>query len=135
MREKSGVSHDSDFLMVESMGRVSSIALGVAAQKLETTVWCIDGDGTILMHMGAVAVMGASGVKNIMHVVLDNGSHETVGGVPTVARSVDLGAVAKAGGYRHVERASSADALEGALACMKVEEGPSMSTVDCAKSG
>lgn len=132
IRERNEARHDSDFLTVGSMGHASSIALGIAAQKPETTVWCIDGDGAMLMHMGAVAVIGASGIKNLVHVVLDNGSHETVGGVPTVARNVDLGAVAKACGYRCVERVSSAETLKAALARVNAEERLSIVIIDCA---
>lgn len=99
IREAWGQSHQYDFLTVGSMGHSSSIALGIAIQKPEQRVWCIDGDGAVLMHMGTMAVIGSIKPDNLIHVVINNGSHESVGGQPTVARSIDLASVAKACGY------------------------------------
>ena len=109
LREKEGKDHGRDFLTVGSMGHCSSVALGIALGKPGNKVWCIDGDGAFLMHMGAAAVIGASKPKNLVHVLINNSSHETVGGMPTVCGSTDAVAVAKACGY---ERAVSADNAE-----------------------
>jgi phosphonopyruvate decarboxylase len=92
-------SHKYDFLTVGSMGHTSSIALGVAVNKPDTKVWCVDGDGAVLMHMGAMAVIGANAPNNMIHVVINNGAHETVGGMPTVAGDINIVAIAKACGY------------------------------------
>ena len=92
-------SHKYDFLTVGSMGHSSSIALGVAINKPTQKIWCIDGDGAVLMHMGAMAVIGANKPSNLIHVVINNGAHETVGGMPTVAGVVDVIGIAKACGY------------------------------------
>ena len=99
IREANSQSHKYDFLTVGSMGHSSSIALGVALHRPEKRVWCVDGDGAVLMHMGAMAVIGENRPKNMIHVVINNGAHETVGGMPTVASQIDLVAVAKACGY------------------------------------
>lgn len=101
-REFNEQSHKYDFLTVGSMGHASSIAFGIAVNKPEQRIWCIDGDGAVLMHMGSMAVIGANKPKNLIHVVINNGSHETVGGMPTVADSINLAAVAKSCGYPHV---------------------------------
>lgn len=98
-RVANGQSHKYDFLTVGSMGHSSSIALGVAINKPDQRIWCVDGDGAVLMHMGSMAVIGANKPKNLIHVVINNGAHETVGGMPTVAGSIDLVAIAKACGY------------------------------------
>lgn len=82
LREAFGQSHKYDFLTVGSMGHSSSIALGIAAQKPDTKIWCIDGDGAVLMHMGAMAVLGSEHPGNMIHIVINNGAHETVGGMP-----------------------------------------------------
>ncbi len=124
LRTAKGQGHQYDFLTVGSMGHSSSIALGVALQKPDRKIWCIDGDGAVLMHMGAMAVIGANKPKNLVHVVINNGAHETVGGMPTVAGSIDLVAVAKGCGYpaavcvdnpgdldRALREAKNADAL------------------------
>ncbi len=99
IRAANGQSHKYDFLTVGSMGHSSSIALGVAVNRPKRRIWCVDGDGAVLMHMGSMAVLGANKPKNLIHVVINNKAHETVGGMPTVAGSVDLAAVAKACGY------------------------------------
>ncbi|MCM1541816.1 MAG: phosphonopyruvate decarboxylase [Blautia sp.] len=94
--------HKYDFLTVGSMGHASSIALGIAIHKPMAKVWCIDGDGAVLMHMGAMAVIGASAPKNFVHIVINNGAHETVGGMPTAVSKINLTDIAKACGYLHV---------------------------------
>ena len=78
------------------MGHSSSIALEIALQKPERKIWCIDGDGALLMHMGAMTLIGSNKPKNLVHVVINNSAHETVGGMPTVAGEADLVAIAKA---------------------------------------
>lgn len=98
-RVTNGQSHKYDFLTVGSMGHSSSIALGVALNKPDMRVWCIDGDGAALMHMGAMAVLGVNAPKNMVHIIINNGAHETVGGMPTVASEINLVAIAKACGY------------------------------------
>ncbi len=74
----------------------TSIALGIAINNLEQRIWCIDGDGAVLMHMGAMAVIGSNKPKNHVHIVINNGAHETVGGMPTVAADIDVVGIAKA---------------------------------------
>jgi phosphonopyruvate decarboxylase len=102
IREKKKQNHSHDFLTVGSMGHCSSIALGIAMQKPEKRIWIIDGDGAVLMHMGALATIGSAQLNNIVHIVINNGSHESVGGQPTVMNKVDLCAIAKACGYNKV---------------------------------
>lgn len=99
IRERNKQSHECDFLTVGSMGHCSSIALGVALNKPEKKVWCIDGDGSFLMHMGSSALVGANKPQNMVHIVINNSAHETVGGMPTSANSIDLITIAKACGY------------------------------------
>ncbi len=115
IRTGNGQGHQYDFLTVGSMGHSSSIALGVALNKPNVRVWCIDGDGAVLMHMGAMAVIGASRPENMVHIVINNGVHESVGGMPTVADQIDLAGVAKACGYPKVIRVSTLEELECAL--------------------
>jgi phosphonopyruvate decarboxylase len=114
-RVANGQSHKYDFLTVGSMGHSSSIALGVAINKPETKVWCIDGDGAVLMHMGAMAVIGANAPTNMIHVIINNGAHETVGGMPTVAGSIDIVGIAKACGYPNAVRVDNFEDLDREL--------------------
>jgi phosphonopyruvate decarboxylase len=90
---------NADFLTVGGMGHASSIALGVSMGCKSKKVICIDGDGAFLMHMGAAAISGFSKQKNFIHILLNNGMHESVGGQPTVASNLDISKIAIACGY------------------------------------
>lgn len=130
-RVANGQSHKYDFLTVGSMGHSSSIALGIATNKPETRVWCIDGDGAVLMHMGSMAVLGANAPKNMVHVVINNGAHETVGGMPTVASKIDLVAIAKACGYPNAVSVDNFAALDAELVAAKERNELSLIEVKC----
>lgn len=115
-REALHQDHSRDFLTVGSMGHSSSIALGIALQKPDTKVWCIDGDGAALMHMGAMAVIGAQRPRNLVHILINNGAHESVGGMPTVASQMDFPAIARACGYPAACTVRTPGELDAALA-------------------
>ncbi len=119
IREANGQGHQYDFLTVGSMGHSSSIALGIAIQKPGRRIWCVDGDGAVLMHMGSMAVIGAVRPENLVHVVINNGAHETVGGMPTVAGSIDLVGIAGSCGYPHAVRVENYDELDRELELAK----------------
>ncbi len=108
-------THERDFLTVGSMGHASSIALGVALHKPSQKVWCIDGDGAVLMHLGAMAVIGSLAVNNLVHIVINNSAHESVGGLPTAAGKISLPEIARACGYVQVFSVDSYDSLDEAL--------------------
>lgn len=118
IRAANNQSHKYDFLTVGCMGHASSIALGIALNK-ESKIWCIDGDGAVLMHMGAMAVIGANKPHNVVHIVINNGAHETVGGMPTVAGSIDLVAIAKGCGYPNAVCVDTFEDLDRELAAAK----------------
>lgn len=131
IRTANNQTHGTDFLTVGSMGHSSSIALGVAINKPDKKVWCIDGDGAILMHMGAMAVIGSNKPQNMVHIVLNNAAHETVGGMPTVAGSIDVVGIAKACGYPHATSVDSFEALDKELAKAKDINELSLIEVKC----
>lgn len=131
IRDANGEGHRYDFLTVGSMGHCSSIALGVAINKPETKVWCIDGDGAALMHMGAMAVIGASRPGNLIHILINNGAHESVGGMPTVANQIDFVAIAKACGYPNAVCVDTLDILDKELKLSANREGLSFIEVKC----
>lgn len=107
--------HERDFLTVGSMGHASQIALGIALAKPDRRVWCFDGDGATIMHMGSMAIVASKAPKNYVHVVFNNGAHDSVGGQPTVGLKIDLPAVAKAVGYKTVISVSTKEELEQEL--------------------
>ena len=108
--------HERDFLTVGSMGHASQIALGIALSKPDRWVWCFDGDGAAIMHMGSMAIVANKAPKNYVHVVFNNGAHDSVGGQPTVGLKIDLPAVAKAVGYKATYSVDSKTELESVLA-------------------
>ncbi len=132
IREANAQSHKYDFLTVGSMGHSSSIALGIALHKPDTRIWCIDGDGAVLMHMGAMAVIGANRPKNLVHVVINNGAHETVGGMPTVAGRMDLPAIAIACGYPCAVTVNSYGELDRELAAARERGALTLIEARCA---
>lgn len=115
IRERNGEGHEKDFLTVGSMGHSLSIAMGVAINKPNTKVWCIDGDGACLMHMGSLAVAGQKAPSNLVHILINNEAHETVGGMPTVASGIDICKIASGCGYKKVSSVSDFDSLDKAL--------------------
>ena len=131
IREERGQGHRYDFLTVGSMGHSSSIALGIALQRPEQRIWCIDGDGALLMHMGALAVLGNIKPQNLIHVVINNGAHETVGGMPTAGGGIDLPAAARACGYPHAVRVRTCKELDRELKEAKGRRQLSLIEVKC----
>ena len=119
IREARSQGHQYDFLTVGSMGHTSSIALGVAINKPDEKIWCIDGDGSALMHMGSLAVAGNVNPDNLVHIVINNSSHETVGGMPTVASTMDLVNIAKSCGYSYAVSVDNFDDLDKELKLAK----------------
>ena len=103
--------HERDFLTVGSMGHASQIALGIAMAKPDRKVWCFDGDGAAIMHMGSMAIVANKAPKNYVHVVFNNGAHDSVGGQPTVGMKIDLPRVARAVGYPHTYSVSTKEDL------------------------
>ena len=98
-RTQIGHDHKQDFLTVGGMGHASQIALGIAYQKRDQHVLCIDGDGANLMHMGSMATNAMSRLSNFKHILINNGAHDSVGGQPTAGLKIDLPAIARATGY------------------------------------
>lgn len=130
-RVANGQSHKYDFLTVGSMGHSSSIALGIAINKPDTKIWCIDGDGAVLMHMGSMAVLGTNAPNNMIHVIINNAAHETVGGMPTVAGKVNLVGIAKACGYPYAVSVDNFIDLDKELEVAKRRNELSMIEVKC----
>lgn len=131
IREANEQAHKYDFLTVGSMGHSSSIALGIALNKSSRKIWCIDGDGAVLMHMGAMAVIGATAPKNMIHIIINNGAHETVGGMPTVATNIDLVTIAKACGYSNAVSVDTFATLDKELEEAKIRNAISLIEVKC----
>jgi len=125
-REACHQDHSRDFLTVGCMGHASAIALGVARAQPSRRVLCFDGDGAVLMHMGNLATVAASGCRNFKHVVVNNAAHDSVGAQPTGMEGVDVVGLAKALGYRWTARATSASELAPMLSQLLEVDGPAL---------
>ena len=114
-RDKHNMNHERDFLTVGGMGHASQIALGIALQKNDRQIYCLDGDGASIMQMGGMATIGSRKPSNYVHFVLNNGAHDSVGGQPTVAREIDLCAIAAGCGYENVVKVETPEELDAVL--------------------
>jgi phosphonopyruvate decarboxylase len=120
--------HEKDFLTVGSMGHASAIALGIALSKPGRTVYCLDGDGALMMHMGTLTTIGSQPVPNFKHVVINNGAHDSVGGQPTTALSphTNIPKIAEACGYRLTMTAETVEDVREKLAILQNATGPAL---------
>lgn len=123
-RESINQGHEKDFLTVGAMGHASQIALGIAISKPNRKVWCFDGDGAALMHMGSMAIVADVSPSNYIHVIYNNGAHDSVGGQPTVGLKIDICSVAKALGYKYTYTTDNKEDLESILKEINTIDGP-----------
>lgn len=126
LRNSRGSSLENDFLAVGGMGHASSIAHGVAEENPDREVWCLDGDGALIMHMGTLSVIGQRRPPNLRHVVFNNFSHDSVGGLPTSSISIDFPQMAASLGYRWSRSATDPEELATCLADFRDAEGPAL---------
>ena len=132
IRVRNKQSHDQDFLTVGSMGHANMIALGIA-QNTDRHVFCLDGDGASLMHLGNLTSVGQYGAKNFIHVLLNNAAHDSVGGQPTNASMVNIPSIAKACGYTSSVSVSSINEIKNAIELLKCQVGPHLLEVKVRK--
>ncbi|KMS72076.1 phosphoenolpyruvate decarboxylase [Streptomyces viridochromogenes] len=125
-RERTASGAGLDFLTVGGMGHASSIALGIALHEPQREVWCLDGDGSLLMHLGALPVVAQHAPRTFFHVVFNNGVHDSVGGQPTSIDQVNVPALARSCGYRHATGVSSLAALPAGVAELREATGPAL---------
>jgi phosphonopyruvate decarboxylase len=133
IRERLGQGHEKDFLTVGSMGHASQIALSAALQKPDFSVTVLDGDGALLMHMGALAAIGNRRPPNFRHIILNNGAHDSVGGQPTLGLTIDIPGLAKACGYREAQTVTSPEKLRVVL--KEKKQGPTLIEIRVRKGG
>ena len=124
LRDRRGQGLDHDFLNVGSMGHASSVALGIALEATDRPVVCLDGDSAAIMHLGAMTMVSKRNVPNFLHIVLNNGAHESVGGQPSAGFMIDFTKIAEACGYATVggpvtDRAGLLAALDRLKDCGK----------------
>ncbi|WP_124553094.1 phosphonopyruvate decarboxylase [Methylophilus methylotrophus] len=112
-RKAQQAGHSRDFLTVGGMGHASQIACGIALAQPDRQVICIDGDGAMLMHMGSLTISAQQ--SNLLHIVLNNGAHDSVGGQPTIAAQLPLAEIASAAGYAQVFSVSGTEDLKTVL--------------------
>ena len=125
-REELGHRHEKDFLTVGGMGHANQIALGIALYKPNNQIFCFDGDGAILMHMGSLAINANVDCKNLKHIIFNNGAHDSVGGQPTVAHKISISSAAKAFGYDKVLVARNENEIKKSIKDLKEFKGTAL---------
>lgn len=123
-RSRSGELQPATLFVIGGMGHASSIALGITQAKPLTEVWCLDGDGAMLMHLGAVPVIASASPSNLTHIVFDNESHDSVGGQRTPLFHSDLVGIAMASGYSQASMATSEREILDKLEELSLTSGP-----------
>ncbi|WP_315403763.1 phosphonopyruvate decarboxylase [Hoylesella saccharolytica] len=123
-REMKGENHEHDFLTVGSMGHSSQIALGIALAQKNRKIYCFDGDGAIIMHMGSLGIVGNLAPKNFYHILFNNGAHDTVGGQPTIGFDINFIQIAHHLGYKSVISVDNENALQSILHSLDTYEAP-----------
>ena len=129
-RETKNQGHGNDFLTVGSMGHSSSIALGIALNNPNKNIFCFDGDGAVLMHMGSIALIGSKSPKNLYHIMFNNSAHESVGGLPTIMSDIDIDNLVLSCGYKKALHASNINELHDVLPQFIQSEGPIFLNID-----
>tara|TARA_B100000795_G_C22759546_1_gene422977 strand:+ start:386 stop:1519 length:1134 start_codon:yes stop_codon:yes gene_type:complete len=125
-RENKSQSHEKDFLTVGGMGHASQIALGISIFKKNRTVFCIDGDGAIIMHMGGLAINANNATGNFKHIVMNNSAHDSVGGQPTVGNKIDITGLAVSLGYSWSKKVSTKNEIINAMKEIRKINGPAL---------
>jgi phosphonopyruvate decarboxylase len=125
-RDRTGQGHQRDFLTVGSMGHASQIAMGIALARPDRDVFCLDGDGAMLMHMGGAAIIGAAGLVNFKHVIFNNGVHDSVGGMASAGLRVSFTQIVKGCGYVQAWRVERFEDLAGKVAELRAARGPAL---------
>ena len=132
-RTAAGNSHQQDLLTVGSMGHSSAIALSIALQKRNRRVYCFDGDGALIMHMGILSTIGKLQPENFNHIIFNNFAHDSVGGQPTAADAIDFLGLAKANGYKTFFRAETTAEIKERVLAMQKGVGPALLEIRCNK--
>jgi len=115
------------------MGHSSAIALSIALQMRDRKVYCLDGDGALIMHMGILSTIGKLQPENFNHIIFNNFSHDSVGGQPTAADAIDFLGLAKANGYKNFFRAETTAEIKERLSLMQNGIGPALLEIHCNK--
>jgi len=133
-RTAANSGHQRDFLTVGSMGHANQIALGIALKKKNRTVYCFDGDGAALMHTGGMGIIGSYKAANFKHILFNNGSHESVGGQPTIGLEINMAPIAEGFKYKTIFQASCLEDINAQMPQIKAMDGPILLEIKIASS-
>ena len=125
-RKELNQTHERDFLTVGGMGHANQIALGIALQTKDRQVYCIDGDGAVLMHLGSVGIIGDLSPVNFKHIIINNGSHDSVGGQPTVGFDINFKKIFEGLNYKNSYKISNSSEFQSIFNEFKNSDGPSV---------
>ena len=126
LREVHGKDHSRDFLTVGGMGHANQIALGIAISKPKSTIYCFDGDGAVLMHAGSLGIISSLKPENYRHIIFNNGSHDSVGGQPTIGFDISFCSIAKDFNYNKTFLVKNVDEFDEIFNEFQKSKGPSL---------
>ncbi len=121
IREKRNQGHAHDFLTVGSMGHTASIALGMSLGT-DKNIYCIDGDGSFIMHMGGMGIAAKYARDNFKYILINNGAHESVGGQPTIGFDIDINGILKSVGFNNIYTTSTKNEVEQGVKKLESEK-------------
>ncbi len=122
---------EGNFYMIGSMGLAASLGLGVALRNPRRRVVVLDGDGSVLMGLGTLPMVGSIRPKNLVHLVLDNECFVSTGRQPTCSSQVPLEGVAGACGYSVVHRVSTGEEVVSLWDSISQQPGPAFVLIKC----
>ena len=124
IRSEKKLNKGKDFYMVGGMGHSAMVAMGYSLNSNKQT-FCLDGDGSVLMHMGSLRTFGYFGNSKLNHILLNNNSHESVGGQQTTALKINFNKLTKSLGYKNYYKISKINEIKPTLKKMINSKGPS----------
>ena len=125
-REEIRDGHEKDFLTVGGMGHTNQIALGIAIGKPNRTIYCIDGDGAVLMHTGSLGIIGDIAPSNLKHIIINNGAHDSVGGQPSIGFDINFRKIAEGFNYKKTFQIKMLNEFDEVFKNFKNSSGPSL---------
>jgi thiamine pyrophosphate-dependent acetolactate synthase large subunit-like protein len=124
-----------NYFSIGAMGLDSSHALGLALGRPDKRIICLQGDGSLLMNLGCLVTIAAVAPKNLIHLVVQNGTYEANGGHPIPNTQADFAGMARSAGYAHAHDFSELANFEQQAAHVLKQEGPVFATLRVEPSG
>jgi phosphonopyruvate decarboxylase len=115
---------DREFLVIGGMGHSSGISMGLALSNPNRRIFCLDGDGSMLMHLGSLPTIGYNSITNFTYILINNGCHESVGGQPTVINKLNVKKLSESFNFITYSKISHLKELDLIFKKIEIKGGP-----------